>query len=218
MQEVEQDLIEASPQVDPAMDTQTDAHNLLRERINELEIENAALAAKLSRFKEVVGPKLKMYVDQCAALSASIAALEAEKILLLDRIDQLQRDNSTKPSVDLLNQQNSKLNSEVDRLRQFLAEIEDSHTREAASYVNTFNEYQLQIHQLESLRDELQVVIAQSNVHQDELSLRCTQSQIDFDNSRSEFLAFKLNVSHDSKTLQNLQIVLEQFQIGNMLR
>ncbi|KAJ3273411.1 hypothetical protein HDV01_004481 [Terramyces sp. JEL0728] len=188
-----------------------------------LDLERTSLADKLSQFKLVVGAKMKAEIEESERLRNLLNHVSQEKdtleMQLAENLSSHQATSDELLEIERLNQYIGSLTekgqkdaNEVARLREFLIEIEDNSTREALQMQATIDEYRHQIESLEREREQWESVAAQDQ------EIRESENDLLIDTKRQlvEAMAQITNLQnkaeHDAKSIENLQLVLQQFE------
>jgi chromosome segregation ATPase len=160
-------------------------------------------------------------MENAAAFKKQVEHLEIERDELQRQIVNLQEqasdsDNLTSSSqlakIQELTEECEKSQREVERLRQFLVEMEETQTHDAISLQTSLEDYKQQIVQLESTREELQQVASQEQDLRKEIEIKYQQSKADLNDACAESQTLRTKLLAESSALENLQKVLGQFQ------
>ncbi|KAJ3317200.1 hypothetical protein HDV06_001844 [Boothiomyces sp. JEL0866] len=199
--------------------------NLSQEN-NALDQERNALSEKLSQVKLAVGQKIKAEMEESERLrnllnhvSQEKDTLELQNRELAEALASRQATSDEVLEIERLNQYISTLTekaqkdaNEVARLREFLIEVEDNSTRETLQMQATIDEYRQQIDSLEREREQWESVVAQDQ------EIRESENELLIDTKRQLVEAFaqitnlQQKAEQDGKSIENLQLVLEQFE------
>ncbi|KAJ8328842.1 hypothetical protein O5D80_002819 [Batrachochytrium dendrobatidis] len=221
---------ELSRQIEPVQAMLVQQQTLTQELSDEnqqLLGERTLLMDKLTSMKNTIGLKLQTEMaensrlrDELALAKEQSVALQIELTNITESVHATETDSAVfsqdtiRLQSELADAQHSvdSLQAELDRLRQFLVELEDSQTQEALAMQSTNHEYKLQIESLEKEREYWSQTADESLSarHQAELISSSAKEELALMMQQVETL--KSKVEQEQLSQANLQRVLEQFE------
>jgi exonuclease SbcC len=203
--------------------------NLSQEN-QQLDHERSQLNEKLTQYKTAVGSKLKQEMEEVERLRGLLAQSTHENESLILQVQELSgllanhtTPDDSKQELEYLHNKTAELVSnlqkseqELERLRQYLVEMEESSTQELLTMQATINEYQMQVQALEREREEWQIVNQQDSEHRLLEQQKLEESKAELANSMQQLNQLVRKQENDQQMIQNLQSVLAQFEECNV--
>lgn len=196
-----------------------------------LDQERTQLSEKLDTFKRTVGIKIQQEMEESKRLKSLLEQSNQENENLMAQVQELsthlanaqghgdsqqEMEYLQKKTVELASQV-QKSEAELNRLRSYLVEVEETSTNEAISMQSTIEEYQKQIAVLEKEREDW------ASVNEQEQELRESDMNLLADTKEKlaemvqERSSLQSKIDQDAITIKNLQNVLSQFENGTLL-
>ena len=193
-----------------------------------LDQERTILSEKLDTFKQTVGVKIQQEMEESNRLKSLLEQSNHENENLMTQVQELsthlansqgngdsqqEMEYLQKKTVELASQV-QKSEAELNRLRSYLVEVEETSTNEVISMQSTIEEYQKQIAALEREREEW------ASVDQQEQELRESDKSLLLEAKQKlaeavqERSSLQSKIDQDAITIKNLQNVLSQFENG----
>ncbi|KAL1789577.1 thyroid receptor-interacting protein 11 isoform X2 [Sigmodon hispidus] len=192
--------------------------------LREKEFECHSMREKALAFEQLLKEKeqgkageLNQLLNAVKSMQEKTVTFQQERDQVMLALKQKQMENSTlQNEVQHLRDKESRLNQELQRLRDHLLELEDSHTREALAAEDREAKLRKKVTVLE------EKLLTSSNAmesasHQASVQVESLQEQLNMVSKQRDETALQLSVSQDqvkqyALSLANLQMVLEHFQ------
>ncbi|KAJ3358090.1 hypothetical protein HDU91_005321 [Kappamyces sp. JEL0680] len=194
-----------------------------------LDSERKALNEKLESFKVAVTGKIQQEIEESDRLRQQLADSAQQMEQQQWQIQELTAQLSSQDNNDALQESSREIQylqektvellaqvqkgeTELNRLRAYLMEVEEASTQETLTMQESIQEYQRQIQILEKEREEWQgVSIQEQEARKSEADLLLdTKSQVAL--LLEEKASLGLRIEQDGKIIRNLQSVLSQFE------
>jgi chromosome segregation ATPase len=199
--------------------------NLSQEN-QQLDLERTQLNDKLAQYKTAVSAKLKQEMEESERLRGLLAQSTQENESLMLQVQELSgllanhtTPDDSKQELEYLHSKTAELVSnlqkseqELERLRQYLLEMEESSTQELLTMQATISEYQMQVQALEREREEWQLINQQDSEHRMLEQQKLEESKAELANSMLQLNQLVRKHENDQQMIQNLQSVLAQFE------
>ncbi|XP_051006568.1 thyroid receptor-interacting protein 11 isoform X2 [Acomys russatus] len=192
--------------------------------LREKELECHSMREKALAFEQLLKEKEQGKAGELNQLLNAVKSMQEKTVMFQQERDQVmlslkqkQMENSTlQNEVQRLHDKESRLNQELQRLRDHLLESEDSHTREALAAEDREAKLRKKVTMLE------EKLVSSSNAmenasHQASVQVESLQEQLNIVSKQRDETAVQLSVSQEqvkqyALSLANLQMVLEHFQ------
>ncbi|KAI8893823.1 hypothetical protein BC833DRAFT_607069 [Globomyces pollinis-pini] len=125
--------------------------------------------------------------------------------------------NHLQTRIEQLTEQNQKSDIELQRLRNYLIEVEDNFTQDSLALQSTIEEYKKQVIEFENERDEWQQLINQDNDQRESEQELILEMKSDLSKQLSIIEGLKTKSQQDQLSIQNLQQVLSQFESSKQM-
>jgi DNA repair exonuclease SbcCD ATPase subunit len=194
-----------------------------------LDYERHQLNEKMAQIKGAVSAKIKQEMDESERLRGLLSQSTQENESLLVQIQELSTmlaSNTTpddsKQELEYMHSKTAELVSnlqksevELQRLREYLVEVEESSTQEILGMQAMLNEFQMQVQTLERERDEWTAVNEQESEQRRKEKERFEESRSELASSLQQLNQVMRKQEQDTQMIQNLQSVLAQFEECN---
>ena len=195
----------------------------LEEENTSLDQDRTTLKEKLTHMRDFIAPKLQAEIEEGNRLREALRETNDKKDALEVQVAQLVNEingstaatterTQLEAELQLLRDQHDKKQQELERLRQFMVENEETHTQETLRLESLVQEYRLQIDSLERDRDAWQGANEQERNLASEAQHMMSEMKDELNRSVVEVDALKQKLEQNQQSLLNLQNVLEQFE------
>ncbi|KAH9272522.1 hypothetical protein BASA83_005331 [Batrachochytrium salamandrivorans] len=226
-QERASELSNQVDQVQPMLVQQQALAQQLADENEQLYGERTLLMDKLTSMKNAIGPKLQAEMDECHRLRGDLAAAQEHSTSLQVQIQSLTdaihlaENDSTTALTDTSRLQSElteardhaeRQQTELERLRQFLVELEDSQTQDTLTMQTKIEEYRCQVESLEKEQEQWVQAADETRTarHQADAATAEAREELALMVQKVDTLTAKVEQGQISQI--NLQRVLEQFE------
>jgi chromosome segregation ATPase len=202
----------------------------LSQENNTIQNENQALNDKIMQIKEAVKSKIAQEIEKSESLHQENLRIVQENESLSSQLAQIasqvselqQNDNDQelqylRLKASELVEQNLKSEGELNRLREYLIEVEENSNRDLLALQSTVEEYRTQLSLLENERQDWQIMKEdeQSNLQLKDETL--TELKNELVEANSVIHSLKQQIEVHQNTIASLQNVLSHFEHSNLL-